>query len=209
MIIASTPAASQVLTMAPKLCGSSIWSNITIKEGLLEVRVPGRSEMIDNSLELPIMVDYAHSPESLESILNAVKSYTRGRVICVFGCGGDRDQQKRPLMGEIAGRISDFTIITSDNPRNEEPEEIIKEIEEGIKKTKANYKVIVDRREAIKKAIEMANKLDIVVIAGKGHEMYQEVKGELKEFDEKKIILEIVDELKKKEEEKNTKKKKK
>ena len=165
--------------------------------------------MIDNSLELPIMVDYAHSPESLESILNAVKSYTRGRVICVFGCGGDRDQQKRPLMGEIAGRISDFTIITSDNPRNEEPEEIIKEIEEGIKKTKANYKVIVDRREAIKKAIEMANKLDIVVIAGKGHEMYQEVKGELKEFDEKKIILEIVDELKKKEEEKNTKKKKK
>ena len=180
-----------------------------IKEGLLEVRVPGRSEMIDNSLELPIMVDYAHSPESLESILNAVKSYTRGRVICVFGCGGNRDQQKRPLMGEIAGRISDFTIITSDNPRNEEPEEIIKEIEGGIKKTKANYKVIVDRREAIKKAIEMANKLDIVVIAGKGHEMYQEIKGELKEFDEKKIILEIVDELKKKEEEKNTKKKKK
>ena len=88
-------------------------------------------------------------------------------------------------------------------------ESYVEEIEEGIKKTKANYKVIVDRREAIKKAIEMANKLDIVVIAGKGHEMYQEVKGELKEFDEKKIILEIVDELKKKEEEKNTKKKKK
>ena len=130
-------------------------------------------------------------------------------MICVFGWRGKREKQKRPLMGEIAGRISDYTIITSDNPRDEEPEEIIKEIEEGIKKTKANYKVIVDRKEAIKKAIEMANKLDIVVIAGKGHEMYQEIKGEKKEFDEKKIVLEIVDELKKKEEQKNTKKKKK
>ena len=179
-----------------------------IKEGLVEVRVPGRSEMIDNKLEIPIMIDYAHSPESLESILNAVKSYTRGRVICVFGCGGNRDKNKRPLMGEIAGRISDYTIITSDNPRDEEPLEIIKEIEEGIKKTKANYKVIEDRKEAIKAAIEMANKLDIVVIAGKGHEMYQEVKGKKNEFNEKKIVIEITDELKKKQEEKSTKKKK-
>ena len=179
-----------------------------IKEGLVEVRVPGRSEMIDNKLEIPIMIDYAHSPESLESILNAVKSYTRGRVICVFGCGGNRDKNKRPLMGEIAGRISDYTIITSDNPRDEEPSEIIKEIEEGIKKTKANYKVIEDRKEAIKAAIEMANKLDIVVIAGKGHEMYQEVKGKKNEFNEKKIVIEITDELKKKQEEKSTKKKK-
>lgn len=179
-----------------------------IKEGLVEVRVPGRSEMIDNKLEIPIMIDYAHSPESLESILNAVKSYTRGRVICVFGCGGNRDKNKRPLMGEIAGRISDYTIITSDNPRDEEPSEIIKEIEEGIKKTKANYKVIEDRKEAIKAAIEMANKLDIVVIAGKGHEMYQEVKGKKNEFNEKKIVIGITDELKKKQEEKSTKKKK-
>ena len=179
-----------------------------IKEGLVEVRVPGRSEMIDNKLEIPIMIDYAHSPESLESILNAVKSYTRGRVICVFGCGGNRDKNKRPLMGEIAGRISDYTIITSDNPRDEEPSEIIKEIEEGIKKTKANYKVIEDRKEAIKAAIEMANKLDIVVIAGKGHEMYQEIKGKKNEFNEKKIVIEITDELKKKQEEKSTKKKK-
>ena len=179
-----------------------------IKEALAEVRVPGRSEMIDNKLEIPIMIDYAHSPESLESILNAVKSYTRGRVICVFGCGGNRDKNKRPLMGEIAGRISDYTIITSDNPRDEEPSEIIKEIEEGIKKTKANYKVIEDRKEAIKAAIEMANKLDIVVIAGKGHEMYQEVKGKKNEFNEKKIVIGITDELKKKQEEKSTKKKK-
>ena len=179
-----------------------------IKEGLVEVRVPGRSEMIDNKLEIPIMIDFAHSPESLESILNAVKSYTRGRVICVFGCGGERDKNKRPIMGEISGRISDFTIITSDNPRNEDPNEIIKEIEEGIKKTKANYKVIEDRKEAIEYAIKMANRLDIVVIAGKGHEIYQEINGKKIEFDEKKIILEIVDDLKKKQEEKNTKKKK-
>ena len=179
-----------------------------IKEGLEEVRVPGRSEMVDNKLEIPIMIDYAHTPESLESILSAVKSYTRGRVICVFGCGGNRDKNKRPLMGEISGRISDYTIITSDNPRNEEPKEIINEIEEGIKKTKACYKVIVDRKEAIKNAIEMANKLDIVVIAGKGHEMYQEINGNKLEFNERKIVIEITDELKKKQEEKYTNKKK-
>ena len=111
-------------------------------------------------------------------------------------------------MGEISGRISDYTIITSDNPRNEEPKEIINEIEEGIKKTKACYKVIVDRKEAIKNAIEMANKLDIVVIAGKGHEMYQEINGNKLEFNERKIVIEITDELKKKQEEKYTNKKK-
>ena len=137
----------------------------TIKEALLEVRVPGRSEVVDNKFEIPIMIDYAHSPESLESILQAVKSYTRGRVISVFGCGGDRDKGKRPIMGEISGRIADYTIITSDNPRTEEPEEIIKEIEKGIKKTKGNYQVVVDRTEAIEKAIKMATKKDIIVAA--------------------------------------------
>ena len=130
-----------------------------IKEALLEVRVPGRSELVDNKKDLTIMIDYAHSPESLENILNAVKSYTRGRVISVFGCGGDRDPGKRPIMGEISGRIADFTFITSDNPRTEKPEEIVNEIEAGIKKTKGNYKVVVDRTEAIKEAIEMATKL--------------------------------------------------
>ena len=93
--------------------------------------MPGRSEMVPNKKEIPIMIDYAHSPESLQNILSAVKSYTRGRVISVFGCGGDRDKGKRPLMGEISGKIADFTFITTDNPRTEEPEEIVKEIEEG------------------------------------------------------------------------------
>ena len=169
----------------------------TIKEALLEVRVPGRSEVVDNKFEIPIMIDYAHSPESLESILQAVKSYTRGRVISVFGCGGDRDKGKRPIMGEISGRIADYTIITSDNPRTEKPEEIIKEIEKGIKKTKGNYQVVVDRTEAIEKAIKMATKKDIIVLAGKGHELYQEINGKKYPFDERSIIKKIIDKLNK------------
>lgn len=164
-----------------------------IKEALLEVRVPGRSELVDNKKDLTIMIDYAHSPESLENILNAVKSYTRGRVISVFGCGGDRDPGKRPIMGEISGRIADYTIITSDNPRTEDPEKIVNQIEEGIKKTNGKYECIVDRIEAIKSAIEMANKNDIVVLAGKGHETYQIIGHKKYPFDEKEIIKEIID----------------
>ena len=161
-------------------------------EALAEIKVPGRSEMVPNKKEIPIMIDYAHSPESLQNILSAVKSYTRGRVISVFGCGGDRDKGKRPLMGEISGKIADFTFITTDNPRTEEPEEIVKEIEEGMKKTNGKYKVVVDRKEAIKEAIEMANKLDIIVLAGKGHEPYQEINGTKYPFDERIIVKEII-----------------
>ena len=168
-----------------------------IKEALAEVRVPGRSELVDNKFEIPIMIDYAHSPESLQNILSAVKSYTRGRVISVFGCGGDRDSGKRPIMGEISGKIADYTIITSDNPRTEDPEKIVEQIEEGIKKTKGNYTVIVDRTEAIKKAIEMANKIDIIVLAGKGHEPYQEINGTKYPFDERIIVREIIEKLEK------------
>ena len=162
-------------------------------EALADIRVPGRSEMVPNKKEIPIMIDYAHSPESLQNILSAVKSYTRGKVISVFGCGGDRDKSKRPIMGEISGRIADFTFITSDNPRTENPETIVKEIEEGIKKTKGKYKVVVDRTEAIKEAIAMATKLDIIVLAGKGHEPYQEINGEKFPYDERIIVKEIID----------------
>lgn len=167
-----------------------------MKEALEEVRVPGRSELVTNKKELTIMIDYAHSPESLENILNAVKSYTRGRVICLFGCGGDRDTSKRPIMGEISGRIADFTIITSDNPRTEEPKKIIEQIEEGIKKTKGKYTVIVDRMEAIKEAIKMADKKDIIVLAGKGHEPYQEINGIKYPFDERVIVNNIIQSIK-------------
>lgn len=164
-----------------------------IKEALEEVRVPGRSELVNNKKELTIMIDYAHSPESLENILNAVKSYTRGRVISVFGCGGDRDTSKRAIMGEISGRIADFTIITSDNPRTEDPQNIVDEIEEGIKKTKGKYTVIVDRIEAIKEAIKMADKKDIILLAGKGHEPYQEINGVKHPFDERIIVNDIIE----------------
>ncbi len=166
-----------------------------VKEALVEVKVPGRSEMVTNKREIPIMIDYAHSPESLENILQAVKSYTRGKVISVFGCGGDRDSGKRPIMGEISGRIADFTFITSDNPRTEEPEKIVEQIEEGMKKTKGKYKVVVDRTEAIKQAIQMANKRDIIVLAGKGHEPYQEINGVKHPFDERIIVNEIIESL--------------
>ncbi len=168
-----------------------------IKEALLDVKVPGRSELVPNKKELTIMIDYAHSPESLENILRAVKSYTRGRVISLFGCGGDRDSGKRPIMGEISGRIADFTIITSDNPRTEEPEKIVKQIEEGMKKTKGKYIVIVDRKEAIKYAIDMANKRDIILLAGKGHEPYQEINGKKYDFDERVIVNELCNQKKK------------
>ena len=167
-------------------------SSEKIIEVLKEIKVPGRSEMVENKKEIPIMIDYAHSPESLQNILSAVKSYTRGKVISVFGCGGDRDKGKRPIMGEISGRIADFTIITTDNPRTEEPEQIIAEIENGIKNTTGKYKVIVDRTEAIKEAIKMATKIDIVVLAGKGHEIYQEINGEKYPYDERKIIKKII-----------------
>ena len=170
-------------------------SSENIKEALVNIRVPGRSELVDNKLGLTIMIDYAHTPESLEKILSSVKIYTKGRVISVFGCGGDRDKNKRPMMGEVSGRVADYTIITSDNPRTEDPEEIVKEVEEGIKKTNAKYECIVDRVEAIKKAISMANKRDIIVLAGKGHEQYQEINKKRYPFDENAIVNEIINEI--------------
>ena len=169
----------------------------TIKEALENVKVLGRSELVDNKLDLKIMIDYAHTPDSLENILKTVKQYTAGKVICVFGCGGDRDKTKRPVMGEISGRLADYTIITSDNPRTEAPEEIISQIEVGTKKTKGNYECITDRKEAIKKAISMQGKNDIVIIAGKGHEIYQEINKEKLPFDEREIIEEIIQEISK------------
>ncbi len=168
----------------------------SIKEALLEVKIPGRSELVDNKKELVIMIDYAHSPESLENILSAVKTYTKGKVISVFGCGGDRDSGKRSVMGEISGKIADYTIITSDNPRTENPEQIVNEIEQGIKKTNGKYICIVDRVEAIKHAISIATKRDIIVLAGKGHEPYQEINNVKYPFDERIIVKQIIDEMK-------------
>lgn len=169
-------------------------SSENIKEALMDIRVPGRSELVNNKMGLTIMIDYAHTPESLEKILSSVKIYTKGRVISVFGCGGDRDKNKRPMMGEASGRVADYTIITSDNPRTEDPEMIVKDIEKGIVKTKGKYECIVNRVEAIKKAIKMANTKDIIVLAGKGHEQYQEIQGIRYPFDENLIVNEIIEE---------------
>ncbi len=167
-----------------------------IKEGLENIVVPGRNELVPNKEDLTIMIDYAHTAESLENILQATKTYTQGRVICVFGCGGDRDKEKRPRMGEVSGRLADYTIVTSDNPRTEDPNQIIKEIEQGISKTKGKYEIIENRKEAITKAIKMMNKKDIVILAGKGHELYQEINGTKNPFDEREIVKEILGEKK-------------
>lgn len=163
-----------------------------IKEGLENITIPGRNELVPNKKELAIMIDYAHTAESLENILQAVKTYTKGRVICVFGCGGERDSSKRPAMGEVSGRAADYSIITTDNSRSEKPENIIGDIEKGIKKTKGKYEIVLDRKEAIKKAINMMNKNDIVILAGKGHETYQEINGKRNPFDEREIVKEIL-----------------
>ncbi len=163
-----------------------------IKAGLEDVKVPGRSEMVPNMHGKTIMIDYAHSPDSLENILKAVKSYTKGKLICVFGCGGDRDNAKRPMMGEISGKIADFTVITSDNPRTEDPKKIVEQIEEGMKTTKGRYVVVQDRTKAIEYAIKMAGKYDIVVLAGKGHETYQILKTGKIHYDEREIVAQIL-----------------
>ncbi len=172
--------------------GASVEAMIT---GLEAVQVPGRSEVVPTTKEFVVMVDYAHTPASLEGILRAVKSYTRGRVICVFGCGGDRDPFKRPMMGEISGRLADITYITTDNPRSEDPAKIIGEIEEGIKKTKGEYKMVQNRKKAIEQAIRRARRGDLVLIAGKGHETYQEVNGVKNHFDDREVAANVLKHL--------------
>lgn len=166
-----------------------------IKDGLAELQVPGRAEVVPTpGKDYVVMIDYAHTPDSLENILSTVKSFVKGRLISVFGCGGDRDRSKRPIMGEISGRIADFTIITSDNPRTEEPSRILADIEEGIKKTGGKYIVIEDRTEAIRYAMNNAKKDDIIVLSGKGHETYQIFKDKTVHYDEREIVGNILKE---------------
>lgn len=163
---------------------------------LSNIKVPGRSEIIDVQKTFTVIVDYAHNPSSLEAILSSIKKYVKGRIICVFGCGGNRDKEKRPMMGEISGRLADFTVITTDNPRNEDPSIIMKEIEDGVKKTKGLYKIIENRKDAIAFAMRIAWKNDLVLIAGKGHETYQELKnGKRIDFDERKVVKDIADKM--------------
>lgn len=177
------------------VCGLLGVSHDRVKAGLEKVNVPGRVEIVETGKAYTTIIDYAHTPDSLENVLTTVKNFAPGRLVSLFGCGGDRDRTKRPLMGEISGRIADFTIITSDNPRTEEPVSIINEIEAGIKKTEGEYITIVDRREAIKYALENARAGDVVVLAGKGHETYQTFKDKTIHFDEREVVREVIEEL--------------
>jgi len=157
--------------------------------------VDGRVEAVDEGQSFAVIVDYAHTPDGLENVLNAVNEFAKGRVICVFGCGGDRDRTKRPIMGKIAARLSGYVIVTSDNPRTEDPELILKDIEAGLEEDgvpRERYELIVDRREAIQKAIEMASPEDVVLIAGKGHETYQLIGKEVHDFDDRIVAKEAI-----------------
>ncbi len=161
-----------------------------IREGIKKFKgVKGRLEIMKIKNRY-IVIDYAHTPDALEKVLLSIQDIKHGRVITVFGCGGDRDKKKRPLMGKIATELSDFVIITSDNPRSEEPEEIIKEIVKGVKKK--NYLTIVDRRKAIKEAIKISNSKDVILIAGKGHEDYQIIGNKKIHFNDKEVVMEVL-----------------
>lgn len=166
-----------------------------IKQGIEETLVPGRCERVCIEYNLPyeIIIDYAHTPDGLQNILETAKAFTKGRLISIFGCGGDRDKIKRPQMGKIGVDISDIAIITSDNPRSEDPMAIIEDIKKGLDKD--NYIIIENRKEAIKKAISIAKKDDVIVIAGKGHETYQILKDKTIHFDEREVVKEILDSM--------------
>lgn len=155
--------------------------------------VSGRLEQVRvGELPFTVYVDYAHTPDALVNVLRSARTFTKGRLITLFGCGGDRDHGKRPLMGEAAGTYSDYVIATTDNPRTEDPVDILRMAEPGVAKTGTPYTVIVDRREAIAAAIEMAAPGDVVMIAGKGHETYQEVMGVRSHFDDKEVAAEYL-----------------
>ncbi|NLJ41257.1 MAG: UDP-N-acetylmuramoyl-L-alanyl-D-glutamate--2,6-diaminopimelate ligase [Clostridiales bacterium] len=164
-----------------------------IAQGLQRVKgIDGRFELLDTGTDYSVILDYAHTPDGLENILETARGFVKGRVLTLFGCGGDRDFTKRPMMGEVAGRFSDLCIITSDNPRSEEPMKIIKQIMPGVKKTGCPYKIIENRKEAIEYALSNAKKGDVVILAGKGHETYQILKNKTIHFDEKEIVMEIL-----------------
>lgn len=166
-----------------------------IKNALLRAKVKGRIEMVKVSEDFTLMIDYAHNAMALESLLTTLREYQPHRLVCLFGCGGNRSKLRRYEMGEVSGKLADFTIVTSDNPRFEEPQDIIEDIKIGIGKTDGKYIEICDRKEAIKYAITHGEKGDIIVLAGKGHEDYQEIKGEKYPMDERVIIQEILEEL--------------
>ncbi|MDT2241293.1 UDP-N-acetylmuramoyl-L-alanyl-D-glutamate--2,6-diaminopimelate ligase [Paenibacillus larvae] len=167
-----------------------------IKKSLAEVdSVPGRMEVVSEGQDYLVLVDYAHTPDGLENALSTVKEFAEGHVYCVFGCGGDRDRTKRPLMGKVTAKYSDHLFVTSDNPRTEDPAAILEDIVPGIVEaglSEDRFELIVDRRLAIQKAIEVASPKDVVLIAGKGHETYQDIMNVKHDFDDRLVAKEAI-----------------
>jgi len=169
------------------LCDDKISESLKTATG-----VKGRAEVVPTCTDYTVIIDYAHTPDGIENILSAVRGFAKGRVVIVFGCGGDRDNTKRPIMGEIAGKMADFCVVTSDNPRTEDPMKIISMVEEGVRKTDCPYVVIEHRRDAIKYALDNAKKGDCIILAGKGHETYQILNTGTIHFDEREVVRDIL-----------------
>jgi UDP-N-acetylmuramoyl-L-alanyl-D-glutamate--2,6-diaminopimelate ligase len=171
-----------------------------IKQAVEEFRcVQGRFELVDAGQPFTVIVDYAHTPDGLENILKTARQFARRRIVVVFGCGGDRDRTKRPIMGKLAMDYGDVVIATSDNPRSEDPDSILREIEVGLREGRSgekNYEIVTERREAIARALFVAEPEDVVIIAGKGHETYQILKDRTIAFDDREVVREIIRELK-------------
>ncbi|MCR8634968.1 UDP-N-acetylmuramoyl-L-alanyl-D-glutamate--2,6-diaminopimelate ligase [Paenibacillus radicis (ex Xue et al. 2023)] len=168
----------------------------SIKESLESIgSVEGRMEVVDEGQDFLVLVDYAHTPDGLDNALSTIKQFAEGQIHCVFGCGGDRDRTKRPVMGAVTARYSNHLYVTSDNPRMEDPQRIVEDIEPGIVSagfSKDSYELIVDRKAAIKKAIAAASPKDVVLIAGKGHETYQDIQGIKHDFDDRSVAKEAI-----------------
>ena len=185
--------ALNVLGMAMKL-------DITLSQAAAALRtaqgVKGRVEVVPTpGKDYTVLIDYAHTPDGLENVLSSGKGFCKGRLIAVFGCGGDRDPIKRPIMGKIGTDIADFSIITSDNPRTEDPAKIIEDIVKGIDSSKNNYEIIENRPAAIRHAMDIAKKNDIIILAGKGHETYQEINGVKHHLDEREVVAAYLEEM--------------
>lgn len=175
-------------------CGIKLGLNQDkIVETIGQIGVKGRMEVIPTGKDFTVICDYAHSPDGLENILKSINGFKKGRLVTLFGCGGDRDPLKRPIMGEIASKYSDYLIVTSDNPRSEDPQSIIDDVMVGVKRNHTEYAMICDRKQAIFFALENAKTNDIIVLAGKGHETYQILKDKTIDFDEREIVKQGLD----------------
>lgn len=174
------------------ICNHFGVSTDKIKQALLDVHVKGRIEIVPVTKRYTLMIDYAHNAMALESLLTTLREYEPGRLVCLFGCGGNRAKSRRYEMGEVSSRLADLTVVTSDNPRNEEPMDIINDILVGVHKADGAYVTIPDRKEAIAYCMKHAKDGDIIVLAGKGHEDYQEIKGVKHHMDERELIADII-----------------